>query len=138
MLARPTMGRPKPNQLAHISHNPFRPAPSSHFYSSSLDQPLPPLYIPYPPPLLSHGMPHPKSPLYSTKSLGETSKMDQGRQEEQEKVHVRCRGPSPSLPHALGFGGDQCELDFILSCTCWVFRADFGHGIKWISGERSC
>ena len=33
----------------------------------------------------------PNSPLYSTKSLGETSKTDQGQQEEQEEVHLLCR-----------------------------------------------
>jgi len=45
-------------------------------------------------------------------------------------------GPFPSLSVALGFVGDQGELDFSLLYTCWVFRVEFGHGNKWINGEE--
>jgi len=44
-------------------------------------------------------------------------------------------GPFPSLSVALGFVGDQGELDFSLLCTSWVFRVEFGLGYKWIRGE---
>ena len=58
--------------------------------SSSPEQPL--LFLT----LLAPSLPlpwllFPNSPLYSTKSLGETSKTDQGQQEEQEEVHLLCR-----------------------------------------------